>query len=85
MSELVFNETRGSIWRGETEVARIMYGECRNKPEEAAADEIGRKMAAAEKMYETLRTIADFAVGNGDVCEIIAQRARAALRAAEGQ
>jgi hypothetical protein len=29
-------------------------------------------------LREELHTIADFAVGNGDVCEIIARRARAA-------
>lgn len=34
-------------------------------------------------LTETLGTIADFAVGNGDVCEIIARRARAALRRAD--
>jgi hypothetical protein len=31
------------------------------------------------RLRETLEQIADFAVGHGDVCEIIAQRARAAL------
>ena len=38
-----------------------------------AIDEIERLRAA-------LHTIADFAPGHGDVCEIIAQRARDALR-----
>lgn len=38
-----------------------------------------RLCAAAPDMYETLCTIAGFAPGNGDVCEIIAKRARAAL------
>lgn len=33
-----------------------------------------------DDLIETLQTIADFAVGNGDVCEIIAKRARAAIR-----
>jgi hypothetical protein len=32
-----------------------------------------------------LQTLADFAFGNGDVCEIIARRARAAIRKAEGE
>lgn len=41
--------------------------------------------AVGPTMYETLQTIADFAVGNGDVCEIIARRARAAIRKADGQ
>lgn len=36
-----------------------------------------------ERLRSTLRTIADFAVGNGDVCEIIARRARAALNPPE--
>lgn len=44
-----------------------------------------RKQAAAEFMYETLETIAGFAVGNGDVCEIIARRARAALAKADAE
>jgi hypothetical protein len=38
-----------------------------------------RLIAAAPDLLATLITIADFAVGHGDVCEIIAQRARAAL------
>lgn len=37
------------------------------------------------EMVDALRTIADFAPGHGDVCEIIAQRARAALFKAEAQ
>ena len=41
--------------------------------------------AAAPALLDTLRTIADFAPGHGDVCEIIARRARAAIRAAEGK
>jgi len=36
-------------------------------------------------LLDALQTIADFAVGNGDVCEIIARRAHAAIRAAEGE
>ena len=41
-----------------------------------------RLIAAAPDLLSTLQTIADFAPGNGDVCEIIAQRARAAIDAA---
>lgn len=33
-----------------------------------------------DALRETLQSIADFAVGHGDVCEIIAKRARVALR-----
>lgn len=36
-------------------------------------------IAAAPYLLETLESIASFAVGYGDVCEIIAQRARAAI------
>jgi len=43
-----------------------------------------RLIAAAPELLETLQTIAAFAVGNGDVCEIIARRARAAIAKAEG-
>lgn len=32
-----------------------------------------------QALIDCLKTIADFAVGNGDVCEIIARRARKAL------
>ncbi len=35
-------------------------------------------------LLETLEIIASFAVGHGDVCEIIAQRARAAILKANG-
>ncbi len=40
---------------------------------------------ASADMLATLQTIADFAVGHGDVCEIIAQRARAAILKAYGE
>lgn len=46
--------------------------------------ENGSLIAAAPELLATLQTIADFAVGNGDVCEIIAGRARAAIAKAEG-
>lgn len=42
-------------------------------------------IAAAPEMHETLSSIAAFAVGYGDVCEIIAKRARAALAKADGK
>lgn len=45
--------------------------------ETAAKDEAARAMLAA------LETIADFAVGYGDVCEIIADRARKAIAQAK--
>jgi hypothetical protein len=35
------------------------------------------------KLLQELQDIADFAVGHGDVCEIIAKRARNAIRAAK--
>jgi hypothetical protein len=47
------------------------------------AEEHAGKVAAANEMYETLRTIAGLAVGEGDVCEIIARRARVALAKAD--
>lgn len=43
-----------------------------------------RLIAAAPTMLEALEAIADFAPGYGDVCEIIAQRARAAIAKATG-
>jgi hypothetical protein len=36
-------------------------------------------LGAALDMRDTLQIIADLAVGHGDVCELIARRARAAL------
>ena len=42
-------------------------------------------MCAAPSMLEALEEIADFAPGYGDVCEIIAQRARAAIAKAYGE
>lgn len=42
-------------------------------------DVISTLSGTVAQMSETLETIAAFAVGNGDVCEIIARRARAAL------
>lgn len=39
----------------------------------------GRLIAAAPEMLEALEKIAAFAPGKGDVCEIIARTARAAL------
>lgn len=51
---------------------------------EAEMEINARLIAAAPEMYETLLTIADFAVGHGDVCEIIAERARAAIQKATG-
>ena len=44
---------------------------------------LGKQDHAQATMVDALRSIADFAVGNGDVCEIIARRARAVLRAVE--
>lgn len=44
-----------------------------------------RLISAAPEMLEALETIADFAPGNGDVCEIIAKRARAAIAKATGE
>ncbi len=43
-----------------------------------------RLIAAAPELLEALETIAGFAPGNGDVCEIIAKRARAAIAKATG-
>lgn len=53
--------------------------------EAAEAQDNARLFAAAPQMVETLEKIAGFAPGNGDVCEIIARRARDALRAAYGE
>jgi hypothetical protein len=47
------------------------------------AEEHAGKVAAAQEMYEALETIAGLAVGEGDVCEVIARRARAALDKAD--
>ncbi len=44
-----------------------------------------RLIAAAPDLLAALESIADFAPGNGDVCEIIAQRARTAIRKARNQ
>ena len=44
-----------------------------------------RLIAAAPELLATLEEIAAFAVGYGDVCEIIAQRARAAVAKAWGE
>ena len=41
-----------------------------------------RLIAAAPQLLKTLETIASFASGNGDVCEIIAGKARTAIKAA---
>lgn len=49
------------------------------------AEEHAQLIAAAPFMYDTLREIAGFAPGYGDVCEIIARRARKALAKADGQ
>lgn len=43
-----------------------------------------RLIAAAPDLLETLEAIAGFAPGNGDVCEIIAKRARDAIAKATG-
>jgi hypothetical protein len=43
-----------------------------------------RLIAAAPDLLEALQGIAAFAVGEGDVCEIIAKRARAAIDKAIG-
>ena len=42
-----------------------------------------RLIAAAPVMLDTLQVIADLAGGHGDVCELIARRARAAIAKAE--
>jgi hypothetical protein len=51
---------------------------------EAEEEANANLFVAAKIMLETLETIADFAPGNGDVCEIIARRARAAIALATG-
>jgi hypothetical protein len=43
------------------------------------ANSVGMLIQEVIRSRATLHTIADFAVGNGDVCEIIARRARKAL------
>jgi hypothetical protein len=51
-------------------------------------DANARRLALAwnchDTLLETLQTIADVAVGEGDVCELIARRARAAIALAAG-
>lgn len=44
-----------------------------------AAEYIDEVRAVNAKLIDALETIAAFAVGNGDVCEIIARRARETL------
>lgn len=52
---------------------------------EAYATEQNRLLAErVERMKEALEKIAQFAPGNGDVCEIIARTARAALAKEQG-
>lgn len=51
---------------------------------EALESALAAERAARERMEGALSTIANFAVGHGDVCEIIASRARAALPEREG-
>ncbi len=46
-----------------------------------AADNIAFYRSRVERLEAALHTIADFAPGHGDVCEIIASRARKALLA----
>lgn len=67
----------------EKEAQRIAQQAEDERQKHVAAIALKRKKDAAEFMYETLDTIAGFAVGNGDVCEIIARRARAALAKAD--
>ena len=43
------------------------------------ANSVGMLILEVIRSRAALHTIADFAVGNGDVCEIIARRARKAL------
>lgn len=69
----------------EKESQRIAQQAEDEQQKHVAAIALKRKQAAAEFMYETLETIAGFAVGNGDVCEIIAKRARAALNKADAE
>ena len=48
-----------------------------------AADELRRLHESNQELLEALHTIASLAIGEGDVCEIIAKRARAAIAKAE--
>ena len=50
---------------------------------QALRDERDTQEARVKRLEAALQIIADFAVGNGDVCEIIAKRARAALKEIE--
>jgi hypothetical protein len=45
--------------------------------------ELEARRQAMDALYKTLEMIASFAPGNGDVCEIIARRTRAALDQAD--
>lgn len=64
----------GKVWDGHTTPEK--YERVASLAAESSLVEMGRRL---EEAREVLQTIADFAVGNGDVCEIIARRARAAL------
>ncbi len=48
------------------------------------SEDDARLIAAAPELLEALDVIASFAFGHGDVCEIIAKRARAAIAKATG-
>jgi hypothetical protein len=67
--------TCGLQWRIALQTEQTMHAAWRKRAEEAEKQ--------LRSLREELLTIADFAVGNGDVCEIIARRARAALKAPE--
>jgi hypothetical protein len=66
-----------------------IYSGSHNNPhlKEAKTEQLANAflIAASPIMLETLERIADIAPGNGDVCELIARRARAAIRVAYGE
>ena len=72
--------------RGENgEAIAAVYGDDPDCNMEARMAANCALIAAAPDLYETLAEIAAFAVGHGDVCEIIAKRARAAMTKARGE
>jgi hypothetical protein len=75
---ILMNDPNGSYdaMMGRAQLIRTL----KEKDEQLSAAEAER-----DRLREALRTIANFAVGEGDVCEIIARRARAALDAGKEQ
>ena len=70
------NAERAAKWKAESEQNRLAH--------EARKEQV-RRAECFPDLLDALQVIASFAVGNGDVCEIIAQRARKAIAKATGE